>query len=109
MALELLNKGATVTVCHKFTKDLEGLVKNAELLVVAAGKAQLIKGSWLKEGVIVVDVGINRMENGSVVGDVDFNGALSVAKYITPVPGGVGPMTIITLLQNTLLGQKLLE
>jgi len=109
MALELLNKGATVTVCHKFTKDLENMVKSAELLVVAVGKAALIRGSWLKNGVIVVDVGINRMENGEVVGDVDFNEALPVVKYITPVPGGVGPMTVITLLQNTLLGQKLLE
>lgn len=106
IALELLNKGATVTVCHKFTKDLQTIVKNAELLIVAVGKAQFIKGSWLKKGVIVADVGINRMEDGSVVGDVNFNEALSVAKYITPVPGGIGPMTVVTLLQNTFLSQK---
>ena len=107
IALELLNKGATVTICHRFTKNLKNIVKNAELLVVAVGKAQLIKGSWLKQGVIVIDVGINRIDDGSIVGDVNFNEALPVARYVTPVPGGIGPMTIVTLLQNTLISQKL--
>jgi methylenetetrahydrofolate dehydrogenase (NADP+) / methenyltetrahydrofolate cyclohydrolase len=109
MAIELLNNGSTVTVCHRFTQNLKELVKQAELLVVAVGKPQFVKGSWLKKDAIVIDVGINRLENGSIVGDVDFSEAVEIAQYITPVPGGVGPMTIAALLQNTLLAQSLLE
>ncbi|MFE8071566.1 bifunctional methylenetetrahydrofolate dehydrogenase/methenyltetrahydrofolate cyclohydrolase FolD [Marinobacteraceae bacterium S3BR75-40.1] len=102
MALELLLKGATVTVTHRFTKDLESHVSNADLVVAAAGKPGLVKGEWIKEGAVVIDVGMNRLEDGKLCGDVDFDTARERASWITPVPGGVGPMTIATLLQNTL-------
>ncbi len=102
MGLELLLAGCTVTTCHRFTKDLEGKVRAADLVVVAVGKPNFIPGEWIKEGAIVIDVGINRLENGKLCGDVDFEGARHRAGWITPVPGGVGPMTIATLLQNTL-------
>ncbi len=102
MSMELLLKGATTTVCHRFTPDLEKFVREADILVAAVGKPGLIKGEWVKPGATVIDVGINRMEDGKLRGDVDFEAASARAAYITPVPGGVGPMTIATLLQNTL-------
>lgn len=101
MALELLLAGCTVTTCHRFTSDLAKHVNQAELLVAAVGKPGLIKTEWIKEGAIVIDVGINRLENGSIVGDIDFATAVEKASWITPVPGGVGPMTVATLLTNT--------
>ncbi len=102
MALELLLAGCTVTVTHRFTQDLAAEVASADLLVVGVGKPGLVKGEWIKEGALVIDVGINRLHDGSLVGDVDFNAASQKAAWITPVPGGVGPMTVATLLQNTL-------
>jgi len=102
MALELLLAGCTVTVTHRFTKDLAAHVANADLLVVAVGKPGLVKGEWIKPGAIVIDVGINRQEDGKLVGDVEYQPALQRASWITPVPGGVGPMTRACLLENTL-------
>ena len=109
MALELLLAGCTITSCHRHTKDLEGKVRQADLVVVAAGKAGLVKGGWIKPGAIVVDIGINRLADGTICGDVDFNAAIERAAYITPVPGGVGPMTVATLMENTLLALELKE
>lgn len=102
MSLELLLAGCTVTVTHRFTRDLRRHIENADLLVVAVGKAGFIPGEWIKPGAVVMDVGINRLESGKVVGDVDYASAAERAAYITPVPGGVGPMTVATLIQNTL-------
>lgn len=102
MSLELLLAGCTTTVTHRFTHDLEQHVRNADLLVVAVGKPHFIPGEWIKPGAIVIDVGINRLDNGKVTGDVDFEEASKRASWITPVPGGVGPMTVATLIQNTL-------
>jgi methylenetetrahydrofolate dehydrogenase (NADP+) / methenyltetrahydrofolate cyclohydrolase len=102
MAMELLLAGCTVTVTHRFTQDLAGHVSRADLVVVAAGKPGLVKGEWIKEGAIVIDVGINRQEDGKLVGDVVYETALPRAGWITPVPGGVGPMTRACLLENTL-------
>ena len=102
MGLELLLAGCTVTTCHRFTKDLEAHVRRADLLVVGVGKPNFIPGDWIKPGAIVIDIGINRLDSGKLVGDVDFDSASQRAGWITPVPGGVGPMTIATLLQNTL-------
>ncbi|MFC1749751.1 bifunctional methylenetetrahydrofolate dehydrogenase/methenyltetrahydrofolate cyclohydrolase FolD [Pseudomonadota bacterium] len=102
MGLELLLAGCTVTTCHRFTKDLEGQVRRADLVVVAVGKPNFIPGEWIKEGAIVIDVGINRLESGKLCGDIEYDSAAKNASWITPVPGGVGPMTIATLLQNTL-------
>lgn len=102
MSMELLLAGCTTTVTHRFTKNLRHHVENADLLVVAVGKPGFIPGDWIKPGAIVIDVGINRLESGKVVGDVDFDAASERAAYITPVPGGVGPMTVATLIQNTL-------
>jgi len=102
MALELLLAGCTTTVTHRFTRDLRSHIERADLLVVAVGKANFIPGEWIKPGAIVIDVGINRLENGKVTGDVDFAAAAERASLITPVPGGVGPMTVATLIQNTL-------
>lgn len=101
MALELLLAGCTVTVCHRFTKDLEAQVRRADIVVVAVGKPGIVKGEWIKPGAVVVDVGINRTADGQLVGDVDYAVASQQAGWITPVPGGVGPMTVVTLLQNT--------
>ena len=101
MALELLLAGCTVTVTHRFTEDLASYIRQADILVVAVGKPKFIKGEWIKEGAVVVDVGINRLE-GKLVGDVEFDVAAQRASYITPVPGGVGPMTVAMLMQNTL-------
>lgn len=102
MSLELLLAGCTTTVTHRFTKDLRFHVEHADLVVVAVGKPNFIPGEWIKPGAIVIDVGINRLENGKVVGDVDFAQASQRAGGISPVPGGVGPMTVATLIQNTL-------
>lgn len=102
MALELLLAGATVTVTHSRTRDLESHVRRAELLVVAVGRPEMIRGDWIRPGAMVIDVGINRLEDGRLVGDVHFESAKENAGWITPVPGGVGPMTRATLLQNTL-------
>ena len=102
MALELLMARCTVTICHTATRDLPGLVRQADLVVAAVGRAQLVQGDWIKEGAIVIDVGINRGADGRLVGDVDFQAACERAAWITPVPGGVGPMTIAMLLANTL-------
>lgn len=101
MALELLLGGCTVTVTHRFTQDLESHIRQADILVVAVGKPKFIPGDWVKEGAIVIDVGINRLE-GKLVGDVDYDVASQKASFITPVPGGVGPMTVAMLMQNTL-------
>jgi len=102
MALELLLAGCTVTVCHRFTQDLATEVGRADILVVAVGKPGLVKGVWVKPGAVVIDVGINRLADGRLVGDVEFDTARERAGWITPVPGGVGPMTVATLLLNTL-------
>jgi methylenetetrahydrofolate dehydrogenase (NADP+) / methenyltetrahydrofolate cyclohydrolase len=102
MALELLLMGSTITVCHRFTEHTERYVAEADILVVAVGKPGLVKGAWVKPGSTVVDVGINRMPDGSVKGDVEFEIARERAAFITPVPGGVGPMTVTMLLVNTL-------
>ncbi len=109
MALELLLAGCTVTCCHRHTKDLAANVARADIVVAAAGKAGLIKGEWIKPGAIVVDIGINRLADGRICGDVDFEVAQTRAGWITPVPGGVGPMTVATLMENTLLAQTLRE
>ncbi|MEK9574729.1 MAG: bifunctional methylenetetrahydrofolate dehydrogenase/methenyltetrahydrofolate cyclohydrolase FolD [Gammaproteobacteria bacterium] len=106
MAIELLNAGATVTICHSKTQDLPGKVKSADIVVAAVGIPRFVQADWLKKGSIVIDVGINRLETGELVGDVDFDQAKDVVNAITPVPGGVGPMTIATLLENTLLAHK---
>jgi methylenetetrahydrofolate dehydrogenase (NADP+)/methenyltetrahydrofolate cyclohydrolase len=102
MAFELLIAGCTVTSCHRFTRDLAGHVAQADLVVAAAGKAGLVKGEWIKPGATVIDIGINRMPDGSLAGDVEFEAARERADWITPVPGGVGPMTVAMLMQNTL-------
>jgi methylenetetrahydrofolate dehydrogenase (NADP+) / methenyltetrahydrofolate cyclohydrolase len=102
LVLELLIAGCTTTCCHRFTHYLETYVRQADILVVAVGKPGLIKGEWIKPGAVVVDVGINRLEDGRLVGDVDFDIASQRASWITPVPGGVGPMTVATLMENTL-------
>lgn len=102
MAMELLLAGCTVTVTHRFTKDLPMHVGQADIVVVAAGKTGLVKGEWIKEGAIVIDVGINRQDDGKLIGDVVYETALPRAGWITPVPGGVGPMTRACLLENTL-------
>ena len=102
MAMLLLNKSGTVTVCHSKTKNLAEVTRRADILVVAVGKAGFITGDMIKEGAVVIDVGINRGDDGKLHGDVDFDSAFPVASAITPVPGGVGPMTITTLLRNTL-------
>lgn len=102
MALELLLAGCTATVTHRFTRDLATHVSRADLVVVAAGKPGLVKGDWIKPGAIVIDVGINRQQDGRLVGDVEYEPALARAAWITPVPGGVGPMTRACLLENTL-------
>ncbi|MCH3872589.1 bifunctional methylenetetrahydrofolate dehydrogenase/methenyltetrahydrofolate cyclohydrolase FolD [Campylobacter jejuni] len=106
MATMLLNAGATVSVCHIKTKDLSLYTRQADLIIVAAGYVNLLRSDMVKEGVIVVDVGINRLESGKIVGDVDFEEVSKKSSYITPVPGGVGPMTIAMLLENTVKSAK---
>ncbi len=102
MALLLLGADATVTICHSRTADLEAEVRQADIVVAAVGRAELVRGEWIKEGAYVIDVGMNRLPNGKLVGDVEFSAAKERAAAITPVPGGVGPMTIAMLLSNTL-------
>jgi methylenetetrahydrofolate dehydrogenase (NADP+) / methenyltetrahydrofolate cyclohydrolase len=107
MALELLLAGCTTTSCHRHTKNLAGNIQRADLVIAAAGKPGLIKGEWVKQGAIVVDIGINRLADGKITGDVEFEIAKERAAFITPVPGGVGPMTVATLMENTLMAQQL--
>jgi methylenetetrahydrofolate dehydrogenase (NADP+)/methenyltetrahydrofolate cyclohydrolase len=102
LVLELLLAGCTTTACHKFTRNLESEVRDADIVVVAVGRPELVKGSWIKPGAVVIDVGINRLDDGRLVGDVEFQPAAERAAWITPVPGGVGPMTVATLMENTL-------
>ncbi len=102
LVLELMIAGCTITCCHRFTKDLESFVRQADILIVAVGKPGLVKGEWIKPGAVVIDVGINRLDDGRLVGDVEFDAAAEQASWITPVPGGVGPMTVATLMENTL-------
>lgn len=102
MTMELLLAKCTVTVCHRFTKNLETHVRNADLLIVAIGKHGIIKSEWIKPETIVIDVGFNRLNNGKILGDIEFGTAKQRASWITPVPGGVGPMTVAVLMQNTL-------
>ncbi len=109
MGLELLLAGCTVTSCHRHTKDLKSILAKADLVVAAAGKPGLIKGEWIKPGAVVIDIGINRLPDGSICGDVEFHVAKERAGWITPVPGGVGPMTVATLMENTLLSLELSE
>jgi len=107
MFLELLAARCTPTVCHSKTKDLPGKIRNADIVVAAVGVAKFVEGDWVKPGAIVIDVGINRLDDGSLCGDVDFDSVKEVAAWITPVPGGVGPMTVATLLENTLQAAEL--
>lgn len=107
MAFELLIAGSTVTICHRFTHDLSFFVKQADILISAVGKPNLIKGDWVKENATVIDVGITRLPNGTLTGDVEFASAKERAAWITPVPGGVGPMTVAVLLRNTLIAAGL--
>jgi len=107
MALMLLARNATVTICHTRTKDLAAVTRRDDILVAAAGRAQMIKGDMVKDGVVVIDVGTNRLDNGKLVGDVDFPAVSLKASYITPVPGGVGPMTRAMLMKNTLNAAKI--
>jgi methylenetetrahydrofolate dehydrogenase (NADP+)/methenyltetrahydrofolate cyclohydrolase len=109
MTLELLTAHCTVTTCHRFTSDLPSKLQGAEILVVSVGKPGLIPGEWIREGAIVIDVGINRRPDGKLVGDIDFETANARAGWITPVPGGVGPMTVATLLTNTLDAAELAD
>ncbi len=102
MGLELLLAGCTVTTCHRFTRHLDEHVAQADILVVAVGKPGVVSGSWVKPGATVIDVGINHLKDGSLIGDIEFDSARERAAWITPVPGGVGPMTVATLLENTL-------
>ena len=107
MALELLMARCTVTICHSATRDLPGIARQGDILVAAVGKPRFVPGDWVKEGAIVIDVGINRTPDGKLAGDVDFESAKARASWITPVPGGVGPMTIAMLLANTLRAAEL--
>jgi len=106
MAMMLLRRNATVTICHSKTKDLADRIAKADVVVAAVGRAEFVKGDWIKQGAVVIDVGINRTPEGKLVGDVDFEGASLRAGFITPVPGGVGPMTIAMLLKNTVEAAK---
>jgi methylenetetrahydrofolate dehydrogenase (NADP+)/methenyltetrahydrofolate cyclohydrolase len=106
MAHLLLSRNATVTICHSRTRNLDAVVRNADVVVAAVGIPEMVKGDWIAEGAIVIDVGINRLPDGRIVGDVAFEEASKRAAWITPVPGGVGPMTIACLLENTLTAAK---
>jgi methylenetetrahydrofolate dehydrogenase (NADP+)/methenyltetrahydrofolate cyclohydrolase len=106
MAMELLNARGTVTICNSKTKNVAEKVKQADIVVVGVGIPEMVKGDWVKDGAIVIDIGINRLDDGSLVGDVDFDAVKDIAGAITPVPGGVGPMTIATLLENTLIAYR---
>jgi len=107
MALELLLGGCTVTICNRYTQKLQQKIELADIVVAAAGIPDMVKGSWIKPGAIAIDIGINRLESGKIIGDIEFDIAKTRAGFITPVPGGVGPMTVATLMENTLLAQKL--
>ncbi len=109
MGLELLLAGCTVTTCHRFTSKLAEHIGRAEILVVGVGKADLVKGEWIKEGAIVIDIGMNRLENGKLTGDIDFEVAKQRASWITPVPGGVGQMTVAMLMENTCYANEILH
>lgn len=109
LALELLIAGCTTTCCHKFTQNLEHHVRDADILIVAVGRPGLVPGAWVKPGAVVIDVGINRLPDGRLVGDVEFDVAARRAAWITPVPGGVGPMTVATLMENTLEAAEALD
>jgi methylenetetrahydrofolate dehydrogenase (NADP+)/methenyltetrahydrofolate cyclohydrolase len=109
MALELIKADATVTVCHSRTRDLAAEIARADILVAAIGKPRFVPGDWIKPGAAVIDVGINRLPDGTLCGDVDFEPARARAGWITPVPGGVGPMTVASLLGNTLLAAEDLD
>lgn len=102
LVLELMIAGCTTTSCHRFTRDLAGYVRQADIVIVAVGRAGLVRGEWIKPGAVVIDIGINRLADGHLVGDVEFAAAAERASWITPVPGGVGPMTVATLMENTL-------
>jgi methylenetetrahydrofolate dehydrogenase (NADP+)/methenyltetrahydrofolate cyclohydrolase len=106
MAMELLNARGTVTICNSKTKNVAEKVMQADIVVVGVGIPKMVKGDWVKEGAVVIDIGINRLDDGSLVGDVDFDAIKDKASAITPVPGGVGPMTIATLLENTLIAYR---
>lgn len=107
MAMLLLHRNGTVTICHSKTQNLKEICKNADILVAAVGRAKFVTADMVKEGAVVIDVGMNRDENGKLCGDVDFEAVKDIAGYITPVPGGVGPMTIATLMQNTVTAAKI--
>ncbi|WP_077534277.1 bifunctional methylenetetrahydrofolate dehydrogenase/methenyltetrahydrofolate cyclohydrolase FolD [Massiliimalia massiliensis] len=107
MAMLLLHENATVTICHSRTKNLKEICRNADILVAAVGRAKFVTEDMVKEGAVVIDVGMNRLENGKLCGDVDFDAVAPRCSYITPVPGGVGPMTIATLMKNTLTAAKI--
>jgi methylenetetrahydrofolate dehydrogenase (NADP+)/methenyltetrahydrofolate cyclohydrolase len=109
MALELLMARCTVTICHSATRNLPGIVRSADIVVAAVGKPRMVQGDWIKQGAIVLDVGMNRLPDGKLTGDVDFDAARERAAWITPVPGGVGPMTVAMLLANTLRAAELAE
>jgi len=109
MALELLMARCTVTICHSATRDLPGIVRQADIVVAALGKPRFLQGDWIKQGAIVLDVGMNRLPDGKLTGDVDFEAARERAGWITPVPGGVGPMTVAMLLANTLHAAELFD
>lgn len=106
MSMLLLHKNATVTICHSKTKNLREICKTADVLVVAVGRCKMVNDEYVKEGAVVIDVGMNRDENGMLCGDVDFDSVAPYASAITPVPGGVGPMTIVTLMKNTITAAK---
>ena len=106
MALELLLAGATTVICHRFTRDTRAHVREADVVIAAAGKPGLVRGDWIKPGATVIDIGINRLEDGTLAGDVEFDAAAERAAWITPVPGGVGPMTVAMLLENTLKARQ---
>jgi methylenetetrahydrofolate dehydrogenase (NADP+)/methenyltetrahydrofolate cyclohydrolase len=107
MAMLLLAANCTVTICHSRTKNLADVVSRADLVVAAVGRPEMVKGEWIKNGAVVIDVGINRVSDGSLVGDVEYEAAAAKASLITPVPGGVGPMTIAMLMENTLLSAEM--
>jgi methylenetetrahydrofolate dehydrogenase (NADP+)/methenyltetrahydrofolate cyclohydrolase len=108
MALELLIAGSTITVCHRFTENISDYVQQADILISAVGKPGIIKGHWIKPNATIIDVGTTRLSDGSISGDVEFAPACERAAWITPVPGGVGPMTVAMLLKNTLTAATLL-
>lgn len=107
LGLLLLHLGATITICHRFTKNLADKISQADLLIVAIGKPEFIQGEWIKPGAVVIDVGINRLASGKLIGDIQFATASTRAGFITPVPGGVGPMTVVSLMRNTLTAARI--